>query len=189
MKNGTFAMLLGKITCGLVARDRSARTAPAVKGQTDSLAELAARVTEAREEIRELFNRYGFAADTGDAKGWSEVWADNGRFEMQGVTIEGRANFFRSIDDPEGVHKQKIESRGSLHTTGGVTIGINGDEAWAEGSALVWVKGEGGYRPFTLSYNHWDLKKTNGRWEIVRRVARPVAPDNALIVYKSWQAA
>jgi hypothetical protein len=182
---------VGKITRSLVARDRSARTAPAANVQADSLAELAARVKEleAKEDIRELFNRYGFAADTGDAKGWSEVWAENARFEMQGATLEGRANFFRSIDDPEGVHKQKIESRGSLHTTGGVTIGINGDEAWAEGSALVWVKGEGGYRPFTLSYNHWDLRKTNGRWEILRRVARPVAPDNAQIVFKSWQAA
>jgi SnoaL-like domain len=118
-------------------------------------------------------------ADLGDARGWSEVWAAVAVFEMQAARIEGRRAFFASIADPDGGHKQKIEGRGSLHTTGQLSITVDGDLASVEGSALVWVKSDAGYRPITLSYNHWDLVKSGGRWEIAWRHSLPVAPGNA----------
>jgi hypothetical protein len=155
----------------------------------DGVAALESRLAtlEAKEEIRELFNRYGFTADTGDAKGWSEIWAENGVYERAGTAMKGRAAFFRSIDDPAGAHKREIEGKGSVHTTGPLMIHVAGTKAWAEGPALVWIRSDRGYEPYTLSYNHWDLEKNAGRWEIVRRIGRPVAPGVATEVLKAWR--
>jgi hypothetical protein len=144
-------------------------------------------ILEAKEEIRDLFNRYGFAADSGDAQAWSEVWAKNAVYERADASISGREAFFHSIEDENGAHKRDIEGPGSLHTTGPITIEVVDDKAWAEGPALVWVRKQDGYSVYTLSYNHWDLERRNGRWEIVKRIGRPVAPQNAKIVYRRWK--
>lgn len=143
---------------------------------------------KAREEIRELFNRYGFTADCGDAEGYANVWASDAVYDGNGHRMEGRAEFYAGIADPEGTHKREIEGKGSLHTTGPLTIRVDGDRAWAEGHSLVWARQDaGGYRIFTLSYNHWDLERRDGRWQIVKRVSRPVAPGNAAKVFTAWQ--
>jgi len=162
---------------------------PTSAQQVNRLAALEARlaVLEAKEEIRELFSRYGFAADTGDAKGWSEIWAENGVYERGETKMSGRAAFFRSIEDPNGAHKREIEGKGSVHTTGPLMIHVDGTKAWAEGPALVWVRSGQGYAVYALSYNHWDLQKIGGRWEIVRRVGRPVAPGVASDVLTGWK--
>ncbi len=164
---------------------------PATAGQPDRVAALEARLAtlEAKEEIRDLFSRYGFTADTGDAKGWSEVWSENATYERGGAAIKGRAAFFQSIDDPNGVHKREIEGKGSVHTTGPLMIRVDGAKAWAEGAALVWTRSGQGYAVYTLSYNHWELQKNAGRWEIVRRIGRPVAPGTATEVLKAWREA
>jgi hypothetical protein len=140
----------------------------------------------AREEIRELLYRYGFAADTGDALTWSHTYAADGIYDGVDRKIVGRDQFYAALDDPEDTHKRDIESRGSLHTVGGLTIRVNGRGAWAEGHALVWVRAEEGYRVYSLTYNHWDLQRTSGMWEITRRVSRPVAPGGARSVLTSW---
>jgi hypothetical protein len=157
----------------------------------DRLAALEARLDtlEAKEQIRELFSRYGFAADTGDARRWSEIWAENAVYERGGTTISGRAAFFRSIDDPDGTHKREIEGKGSVHTTGPLIIHVAGTKAWAEGPALVWTRSGEGYGVYALSYNHWNLEKSAGRWEIVRRIGRAVAPGIASQVLKEWREA
>jgi hypothetical protein len=164
---------------------------PATAAQPDRLAALEERLVtlEAKEEIRDLFSRYGFTADTGDAKGWSEVWSENAIYERGGgAAIKGRAAFFQSIDDPNGVHKREIEGKGSVHTTGPLMIRVHGAKAWAEGPALVWTRSGQGYAVYALSYNHWELEKNAGRWEIVRRSGRSVAPGTATEVLKSWRA-
>jgi len=164
---------------------------PITAARPDRLSAMEARLAalEAKEEIRELFSRYGFAADTGDAKGWSEVWAENAVYERGDAAIKGRTAFFRSIDDPNGTHKREIEGKGSVHTTGPLMIRVDGAKAWAEGPALVWVRSGQGYAVYALSYNHWDLQKNAGRWEIVRRVGRPVAPGVATAVLNAWREA
>jgi hypothetical protein len=157
----------------------------------DRVAALEAKIDalQAKDEIRELFNRYGFTADTGDATGWSEVWAKDATYDGAGGLISGRPAFYNSIEDPKGIHKTQIEGKGSLHTTGSLTIRVNGDRAWAEGPTLVWVrKDEGGYGIYTLSYNHWDLHRTApGHWEITHRMSRPVSPGKAKDVYTAWR--
>jgi hypothetical protein len=163
-----------------------------IKGLAEEVAALRARLSdlEAREEIRELFCRYGFTADTGDAKGWSEIYAPDGAYDGVSGRIEGRESFYRALEDPDGVHKRDIESKGSLHTTGFVMIGVDGDTAWAEGPTLVWVgaQDQQGWRVYSLSYNHWDLQKRQGRWEVTFRLSRPVAPENAKRVLNEWRA-
>jgi ketosteroid isomerase-like protein len=169
----------------------TAATGPAAAAPRNRLAALEAEVSDlkAKDEIREMFNLYGFTADTGDARGWSEVWAPDAVYDGVGGKMAGREQFKASIDDPNGVHKQQIEGKGSLHTTGPLTIRVKGDTAWAEGHTLVWVREGTNWRPFTLSYNHWDLKRIDGRWRIARRFSRPVSPGAAGQVFTGWKSA
>lgn len=110
-------------------------------GVDDQIRELTEAVQELRdrEEIRELFNRYGFSADTGDAKAWSEVYSEDGLYDYARGEIRGRAAFYDTIENPDCVHKRDIEGPGSLHTTGALTIRVDGLTAWAEGHTLVCV--------------------------------------------------
>jgi hypothetical protein len=142
----------------------------------------------AREEIRELLHRYGFAADTGDALAWSRTYAADGVYDGPGARITGRDQLYAVLADPGGTHQQEIESRGSLHTVGGLIIRVDGERAWAEGHALVWTAAGDGYRVYSLTCNHWDLRRCAGWWEITRRVSRPVAPGTARQVLASWTA-
>jgi SnoaL-like domain len=160
----------------------------ALTAQVTALADQVTGLT-AREEIRDLLCRYGFAADTGSAREWSETYAPDGVYENIAGTMTGRASFAQAIDDPDGVHKQQIESHGSLHTHGPIMIRVSGNEAWAEGPTLVWTREEQGWRPFALSYNHWDLRRRAGRWEVSRRLSRPVAPAQAREVLTAWRTA
>jgi hypothetical protein len=183
--------MMGKTLAGLIALCAALTGSAAAAKAPDRLAALEAQVAElkAKDEIREMFNRYGFTADTGDAKGWSEVWDKDAVYDGVGGRMSGRQEFFNSIEDPNGVHKREIEGKGSLHTTGSLTIRVAGDTAWAEGPTLVWVRDGANWRPFTLSYNHWDLKKVEGRWRIAKRLSRPVSPGNAAQVFTSWRTA
>ena len=143
-----------------------------------------------REQIRELFTRYGLAADTGDAREWSETYAATGTYDGVGGRMTGRAQFFDAIDNPTGVHKRDIECFGSLHTTGPLTMRIDGDSAWAEGYAIVWIRSaDASYRVYSMSYNHWDLQRSGGKWEIFHRRSRPVSPGAATAVFTEWKAA
>jgi hypothetical protein len=158
----------------------------ALAAQVTGLADQVTGLT-AREEIRELLCTYGFAADTGSAREWSQTYAPDGVYENIAGTMTGRASFAQAIDDPDGVHKRDIESKGSLHTHGPIMIRVSGDEAWAEGPTLVWTRGEPGWSPYALSYNHWDLRRRAGRWEVTRRLSRPVAPGQAGPVLTAWR--
>lgn len=157
---------------------------------SDRLAELASAVAElrAREEIRELFNQYCFAADTGSSQEYADTFAADGVYDGPTNRISGRDKFFTAIDDPNGTHKRDIEGRGSLHTVGGLTIAVDGSRAWVEGHGIVWIRdGDDGYRVYSMTYNHWDLERTNGVWEITLRRSRPVSPDVAPTVLRSWR--
>ena len=160
--------------------------------QTDLVARLEVmearlEACEDREQIRELFNRYNFGADTGDAKTYAETFAEDGVFDTGRGEVTGRETFFNMIEDPAGGHKTAIESKGSLHTIGSVTIGLDGDRAWAEGPSMVWVREDKSYRVFVAAYNHWDLVKQNGRWFVARRTAKGVAPNKAKAVLTAYR--
>lgn len=179
---------------------------PSEPSEPSELSELREAVAglRAREEIRELLHRYGFAADAGDALAWSRAWADDAVYDGSAGQLAGRDQFYAAIDDPDGTHKREIESHGSLHTVGGVIIRVDGDRAWAEGHALVWVRAGRGYRVYSLTYNHWDLHRTRGSagspgsagsassagsagsWEITRRLSRAVEPGAARHVLQAW---
>jgi hypothetical protein len=144
---------------------------------------------EAKEAIRDLFQLYAFTADTGDSRGWSELWTEDCVFEPLGYVRQGRAQMYAANSDPDGIHKKDIEGKGSLHATGPVMIRVDGDKAWAEGSSIVWIKDGDAYRQFTMTYGHWDLERQNGRWLIKHRKTRPVSPGRAADVWTAWRDA
>jgi uncharacterized protein (TIGR02246 family) len=156
---------------------------------SDRIAALEKRLQELedKEAIREVFNTYGFAADTGNAKAYAETFTEDGVFDLGRSQNVGRDAFERGIADPEGFHKQGIESKGSLHTTGAVTIRVDGLRAWAEGPTMVWIRDGATFKVFAAAYNHWDLDKVDGRWEVSKRTARSVGPDRAAQIWTHYQ--
>ena len=50
----------------------------------------------------------------------------------------------------------------------------------------MWTRSGQGYAIYALSYNQWDLQKTAGRWEIVRRIGSP-SPLVASNVLNAWR--
>jgi len=157
--------------------------------EPDRIAALEARLQELedKEAIREVLNAYNFSADTGDARGYAEIFTEDAVFDMGRARMEGRQRFHDAIADPEGTHKLAIEGKGSMHTVGPTTIRVEGEKAWAEGPTMVWVRDGDSFRVFTASYNHWDLEKRDGRWEIARRIARAVSPGRAAEVWTAWR--
>jgi len=162
------------------------RDTPAVLLARIDALEARLQESEDREAIRELFNRYNFAADTGNAQAFAETYAQDGVFSTGRGEVAGQAAFLQMIEDPDGVHKTQIEAKGSLHTIGSLTIRIDGDRAWAEGASVVWIREDKAFRAYVAAYNHWDLKKTDGRWAVTRREARTVSPGKAKEVLRSY---
>ena len=130
----------------LAALSAAGIASAASSGRNNQVKALEARLSdlEAKEEIRQLFNRYAFTADTGDAKGWSEVWAEDAVYEGNNIRIVGREAFYKAAADSNGAHMKDIVGKGSLHTTGPLLIQVDGARAWAEGHTLVWVRKDEG---------------------------------------------
>ena len=98
-----------------------------------TLEALAARLQalEDREAIRELIASYGPLADTGAAEALSQLWTEDGRYAVGGMTeAKGRAAIAALID---GAVHRGLMADGCAHTLGPVAITLDGDTATARG--------------------------------------------------------
>lgn len=136
------------------------------------LATLESRVLELEdiEAVRELVTRYGLTADLGLANPYLDNFTEDGEYVVEGrPTLSGSGDLRRLIENPEGLHKAKVESRGSQHTSPNLVVRVDGDRAWAEGYSAVIVREGDGFEIFGAGYNHWDFRREDGRWSIARR--------------------
>jgi ketosteroid isomerase-like protein len=134
------------------------------------------RLVEDKEKIKEVLARYGYNADLGRSEEYVDVWTDDGLYDLGAVKYAGKAQIREMITSPTGMHKTQIENR-SLHTVCNLHIGVEGDTAWAEGYSIVFVKGEGGVKPLTAGYNHWDFVRAGDGWLMTRRLRRDVGGE------------
>jgi len=140
-----------------------------------TLEALAARLQalEDREAIRELIASYGPLADTGAADALSQLWTEDGRYAVGGMTeAKGRAAIAALIDG--SVHR-KLMADGCAHMLGPVTITLDGDTATARGHSVVFrADGTGGWTAHRVSANRWHLARTPDGWRVTAR-------ENALL--------
>lgn len=140
-----------------------------------TLEALAARLQalEDREAIRELIASYGPLADTGAADALSQLWTEDGRYAVGGMTeAKGRAAIAALID---GTVHRNLMADGCAHTLGPVTILLDGDTATARGHSVVFrADGKGGWTAHRVSANRWHLARTPDGWRVTAR-------ENALL--------
>lgn len=140
-----------------------------------TLEALAARLQtlEDREAIRDLIASYGPLADTGAADAFSQLWTEDGRYAVGGMTeAKGRAAIAALID---GAVHRGLMADGCAHALGPVTIDLDGDTASARGHSVVFrADGTGGWAAHRVSANRWHLARTPDGWRVTAR-------ENALL--------
>ncbi|HEX3803095.1 MAG TPA: nuclear transport factor 2 family protein [Solirubrobacteraceae bacterium] len=122
---------------------------------------------EAQLEIRDVFARYGFAVDSGDADAAAAL------FSPDSVTTvdEGRL----VLHGQEGIREMVLGSEhqsilpGSSHTIGPVLVEVDGDEAFVIGYSRVDYSEDHRISPIRSAANLWRLARTDGAWMIVER--------------------
>lgn len=128
---------------------------------------------EDREAIRDLLARYGPLADTGDADALAELWTEDGRYAVGGMTeAKGRAAIAALID---GTVHRGLMADGCAHALGPVTIDLDGDHATARGYSIVFRHtGAQKFEAYRVSANRWQLARTSDGWRVTSR-------ENALL--------
>lgn len=140
-----------------------------------TLEDVAARLQalEDREAIRDLIARYGPLADTGAAERLAELWTEDGRYAVGGMTeAKGRAAIAALID---GAVHQGLMADGCAHALGPVTIDLDGVRATARGYSIVFRRtGDHRFEAYRVSANRWHLARTPDGWRVTSR-------ENALL--------
>lgn len=127
---------------------------------------------EDREAIREIIAGYGPMADSGDAGGIAELFAESGCYAVGGMgEARGRAAIAGLIEGP--THRD-LMAAGCAHLLGPVAIDLGGDRAVARGHSVVLRHTGGNFEVFRVSANRWELERRDGAWQVTRR-------DNALL--------
>lgn len=136
---------------------------------SDTIESLAARVRllEDREALRDLIARYGPLADSGDAISVSQLWAEDGSYEVLGFArAEGRTAIAGLIESAE---HQALMSDGCAHFLGPVALEIDGDRASARGHSIVFRNSEAGFIVYRMSANHWQFVHGRDGWQVTSR--------------------
>jgi uncharacterized protein (TIGR02246 family) len=132
---------------------------------------------EARLAVQQVITTYGLAADTNDIAAMMALWTHDCVIEIDGnVIAQGREQSRRIIDSE--VH-QAIQPY-AAHVMGPFRIDvIDADHAVATGYQTVYVRegqrADGQSQVWRQSFGRWELRRTNGIWEIARRTSRAVS--------------
>lgn len=158
-----------------------------------SLEELDRRVRQLEDEreLRQLLTWSGLTADLGKNAAYVSLFAEDGEIDHDPrVTprkTRGHAAIREYVD--EGSHKTIVGRCQHHHLSGPIVFEINGDEAWAEGCSLVFLKGEGtsaiadggivlpDIRVMAANFNRWTFRRVAGAWRIQSRRARLLGDD------------
>lgn len=141
---------------------------------------------EAELAIRNLINLYGLAADCGDIDTALHCHTEDA------VYIVSNPNAGRgaaSADLQLTGHKEIAAMLGSdmhqsllpncAHTTGPVTLSVDGDTAHAVGYSRLYHIKEGAPTLMRLAVNHWQFRHGSGGWKISWRTSRLVGETEA----------
>ncbi|MCG7609912.1 MULTISPECIES: nuclear transport factor 2 family protein [Mycobacterium] len=148
---------------------------------TSGLGALEARLRRLEDErdIARLIASYGPHVDAADADGTAALWAADGRYEVEGWTMASRADVHAMVSSTS--HRDLVAT-GCSHFLGPAVVTVDADTAVAVCESLVLVRretpdGSGEYVVWRATANHFELARTEGRWQITRRSSRLLNGD------------
>ena len=139
-----------------------------------NLADLEKRIQQLEdvEAIRNLIASYGPAADRGDADAVSDIWWEDGEYDVGGFGVsKGREAIAGLIT---GEFHQQLMIEGCAHVLSPHEISIVGNHADAVGYSTVFRKVDGVFEAWRVSFNQWTFEKRGKEWRTILRVNRPV---------------
>lgn len=150
---------------------------------TSDLAALEARLRRLEDErgIARLIASYGPYVDAADAEGTAALWATDGRYEVEGWTMAGRADVHAMVSSTS--HRSLVAA-GCSRFLGPAVVTVDGDTAVAVCESLVLVRrethdGSSEYVVWRATANHFELVRADGHWQISRRSSRLLNGDSA----------
>ncbi|MBX8690659.1 nuclear transport factor 2 family protein [Mycobacterium sp. 20091114027_K0903767] len=150
---------------------------------TSDLAARDARLRRLEDErdIARLIASYGPYVDAADAEGTAALWATDGRYEVEGWTMAGRADVHAMVSSTS--HRSLVAA-GCSHFLGPAVVTVDGDTAVAVCESLVLVRrethdGSSEYVVWRATANHFELVRADGHWQISRRSSRLLNGDSA----------
>jgi len=151
----------------------------------DRLAALENEVHRLRDHaaIQQLILGYGPLVDTATnpdrARKVADLWTHDGTYDVGGM------RFFAGREDLSelcGEQHFQQAAQGICHVMGAPVVTVSGDEAVALNYSCVFCHdGKGNFFAWRVSANHWDLERRGGRWEVARRINRPMNGDPAAL--------
>jgi hypothetical protein len=144
----------------------------------DDISNLEARLKrlEDLEEIRRLFEDYGYHLDRGQWHEYAGLYAEDGQMRLGPVRADGRVAIEAAAQEGFGGGSQSNQTAiresglGGLHVIGSPRIELDGDRATAEVMWVVIVRDRED-KLFVSSAGHHldDLVRENGRWKFQKR--------------------
>ena len=120
-------------------------------------------------EILRLLNSYGPLVDSGSGQEASQLWIENGHYDVGGGPRFTPTELVAMYSD-EG-HMGLVKT-GCSHLTATPRITVEGDAATAVAYSFVVLRENERWFLFRASINHWTLARTDQGWRIVERFNR-----------------
>lgn len=123
-------------------------------------------------QILQLLSTYGPAVDSGSADAASELWQEDGVYDVDSGILDGRGDVKSMI---EGELHQNFIMNGSAHMMSVPRIELCGDRAVATGHSQLVIKiprTEADFKVLRITANRWELVREGNHWRVSRRVGR-----------------
>ena len=151
----------------------------------ETVAALSSRVQRLEDElaIHRLIVRYGFAVDVGDAEGAAGVFTEDGVYDVDIGTMEGRGAVAAMVQSAR--HQAMVGH--CAHQMGPYVIDLADDgTAVATGYSRVYLHTPAGTHVYRVSLNRWEMVKRDGDWLIARRTTRVLGHDEAAAIFRTF---
>jgi ketosteroid isomerase-like protein len=131
--------------------------------------------------IHRVIVRYGLAVDIGDADGAADTFTEDTVYDVDVGLMRGRDGVRQMV---RSERHQNMVGR-CAHQIGPAVVEINGDRAEATGYSRVYLHKDGAIQIYRVSFNHWQLQRRNGQWQIAHRTTRLLGHDDARRVFET----
>ena len=131
--------------------------------------------------IHRVIVRYGLAVDIGDAAGAADTFTEDTVYDVDVGLMRGRDGVRQMV---RSERHQNMVGR-CAHQIGPAVVEINGDRAEATGYSRVYLHKDGAIQIYRVSFNHWQLQRRNGQWQIAHRTTRLLGHDDARRVFET----
>jgi hypothetical protein len=152
---------------------------PRMKANASKLEHLSARLERLEDqlEIVATIGRYGIAADCTNWEAITEIWPEDGSYEVADwadfVGHDGLKQLFG------GEFHQGLMQSGSAHLASVPVVAVEGNTASATNHGMVLRPGEGAFSIVRLTATRWDMEKHDGRWVAKVRRNEPLTGNDA----------